>query len=58
VVNISVTLAVLAAMLDQRAGRKYLVREAFFQLYKSLHLANRGFRELLLLVRVGLLELI
>lgn len=57
-VNISVTFAVLATMLNQRAGRRDLIREAFFQLYKSLHLANRGFRELLLLVRDGLLDLI
>lgn len=57
-VNVSVTFAVLATMLNQRAGRNTLIREAFFQSYKSLHLANRGFRELLLLVRVGLLDLI
>ena len=56
--NISVTFAVLATMFNQRAGRKALIREAFFELYKSLHLANRGFRELLLLAGVGLLDLI
>lgn len=54
--NISVTSAVLATMLNQRVGRKALIREAFFQSYKSLHLANRAFRELLLLVRVGLFD--
>lgn len=56
-VKVSVTFAVLATLLNQRAGRKALISETFFRSYKSPRLANRGFSELLLLVGVGLLDL-